>query len=160
MCAYLRVAPEHPGRWRLAQLAVRWAPMLKGLPRPVIIRVKDGFKLLVDGSSQTGRIAYATGSYEPATTAALKSRLRSGETAVDVGANIGYFSLVAARAVGAGGRVVAFEPVAEVRQALAENVRINGASVEIRDEALADTTGEVHEAGAPVRYCADQIRSP
>jgi FkbM family methyltransferase len=83
--------------------------------------------------------------------ATLKSRLQSGDTVIDVGANIGYFSLVAARAVGEKGRVVAFEPVAEVRQALTENVRINGATVEIHDEALAETTGEVRFFRGPAQ---------
>ena len=40
----------------------------------------------------------------------LKSRLQPGDVFIDIGANIGYFSLVASRLVGAGGRVYSFEP--------------------------------------------------
>jgi len=143
LSAYLRHAPEHPGRWRLALLAVKWAPLLTGAGTR-IVRVKDGFRLNVDGASQTGRIAYALGEYEAETADRIRASLRQGDVMIDVGANIGYFTLVGAKTVGAAGRVVAFEPVPQVREQLAENVRLNGASnVEIRSDALSDVSGAV-----------------
>jgi len=109
-----------------------------------VIRVREGFLLRVDGDSQTGRIAYATGSYEPRTTAVMKALLHRGDTVIDVGANIGYFSIVAARAVGPTGRVVAFEPVPAVRQALIANLTLNHLDhVTIRHEALSQNCGSV-----------------
>lgn len=144
LAAYVRRVPDHPGQWRIVQLAVAWAPLLRSLGRPVVVRLKDGSRLLVDGTSQTGRIAFATGSYEPRTTALIRASVRPGDTVVDVGANIGYFSIVAARAVGAAGRVLAFEPVPAVRHALMENLGLNGVgAVEVRDEALSRQSGEV-----------------
>jgi FkbM family methyltransferase len=50
------------------------------------------------------------GRWEADHAAALRARLRPGMTVVDVGANIGYTVLVAARAVAPGGRVIAVEP--------------------------------------------------
>lgn len=48
--------------------------------------------------------------YEPHVTNALQPILQPGMTFLDIGANIGYFSLLAAKQVGAEGRIIAFEP--------------------------------------------------
>jgi FkbM family methyltransferase len=136
--------PAHPGDWRIANLAVTLAPELSRRRRPVTFRLKDGIRLTTDGTSQTGRIAYATGVYEPAVATLIRQRLRAGDTFIDVGANIGYFSLVAARAVGPNGKVLAFEPSPEVRRTLAENLRLNEAgNVVVRTEALGPAHREV-----------------
>jgi hypothetical protein len=51
------------------------------------------------------------GTFEPRETASVKRYLRPGMTFVDVGANVGYYTALAANLVaGRGGRVVAFEP--------------------------------------------------
>lgn len=144
IAAYLRHTPDHPGRWRLAQLAVDWSPLLKTLPRPRTITLREGFKLLVDGRSQTGRIAYVTGGYEPRATAIIKALVSAGDTVIDVGANIGYFSLLAARVTGSSGRVLAFEPNPPVREELLANLRLNGfAHVSVHSEALSASTDDV-----------------
>jgi FkbM family methyltransferase len=142
--AYMRHVPTHPGQWRIANWAVRSAPLLKNVRQPIVIRLREGFRFRVEGSSQTGRIAYATGRYEPGTTAIIKARVRARDTVVDVGANIGYFSIVAARAVGPEGRVLAFEPVPAVRASLVSNLRLNDLEqVDVHDEALGATTEDV-----------------
>ena len=65
-------------------------------------------------------------SVEPDVEAAFLSLIRPGHTVFDVGANIGWFSLLAARRAGPGGRVVAFEPVAANVAYLEANARTNG----------------------------------
>jgi FkbM family methyltransferase len=50
------------------------------------------------------------GSYEVEETNWVRGLLHAGMTFVDVGANVGYFSALAARLVGTSGRVIAFEP--------------------------------------------------
>lgn len=74
---------------------------------------------------RTGR-QYLRGEGEAATQDALVARLRPGMTFYDLGANIGFFSLLAARLVGASGRVFSFEPDGEVAARLRENVGRNG----------------------------------
>lgn len=66
-----------------------------------------------------------TGRYAPRETALLRALLKPGDTLVDVGANLGYFTLVGAALVGAGGRVVALEPDPRMAAELEENVRRN-----------------------------------
>lgn len=83
------------------------------------------------------------GDYEPETRELLNDLLQPGMTFVDGGANIGYFALLGARAVGASGRVIAFEPIESTCKLLAENVRINDLSerVIIEQLALAEAPG-------------------
>ena len=72
----------------------------------------------------------------------LSSVLRAGDTALDVGANIGTHTLAFARAVGPTGRVFAFEPQRLVFQTLCANLALNGITcVDARQAAVADTQG-------------------
>lgn len=77
--------------------------------------------------------------WEPHVTAEIESALKPGAWFLDVGANIGYFTLLGAARVGPAGRVFAFEPnPGNVRQ-LRYNVRSNGfTNVEIHPLAVAD----------------------
>jgi FkbM family methyltransferase len=52
--------------------------------------------------------------------------LRPGDSFVDVGANIGYYTVLGARAVGDEGTVIALEPVPETAAILRDNVEANG----------------------------------
>jgi FkbM family methyltransferase len=65
---------------------------------------------------------------EPQVQQALVDHLRPGMTFYDLGANIGYFSLIAARLVGPKGRVVAFEADPEIAARLRENLSRNNFS--------------------------------
>jgi FkbM family methyltransferase len=72
--------------------------------------------------------------------------LESGETAVDVGANIGYMTSLMAARVGPRGSVVSYEPHPEIFQVLARNVtRWSGdrrlGAIAVHDAALSDTAG-------------------
>jgi FkbM family methyltransferase len=67
-----------------------------------------------------------------------------GETVVDVGANIGTFALLASRAVGVKGKVVAFEPDSENYALLRDNVARNGClNVTAERVAVAGQSGRV-----------------
>jgi FkbM family methyltransferase len=70
---------------------------------------------------------------------ALLGRLREGDTCWDVGASFGLYSVLLAKAVGAPGRVIAFEPEARSFEKLRANVAANGLSnVRIVRKALGD----------------------
>lgn len=64
--------------------------------------------------------------YEPETSQFVVSVLRPGDTFVDVGTHVGYFSMLSAAAVGAEGRVISFEPDGRNFASLSAHVRING----------------------------------
>jgi FkbM family methyltransferase len=67
-------------------------------------------------------------SLETEVEAAFFACLQLDATVYDIGANVGWFSLLAARSVGAGGRVIAFEPSIENAAVLQANARSNGFS--------------------------------
>lgn len=97
--------------------------------------------LVVDVTDPTGRYPYFYSKpYEKAVTDAIITALRPGDVFLDVGANIGYFSTLAARLVGKSGRVIAFEPHAGARAALRANAERNDVEgiVEIVPMALAE----------------------
>jgi FkbM family methyltransferase len=90
------------------------------------------------------RSIFLYGTFEISETRLVQAFLRAGMTFLDVGAHIGYYTLIGARLVGNSGRVFSFEPGAETRALLAANVSRNALrNVQIRAEALSDTTGTV-----------------
>lgn len=71
----------------------------------------DGFKLYVSpNDTSIGAGILTSGVHEPQVTQAISKTLRSAMVFVDIGANTGYFSILAAKLVGTTGRVIAFEP--------------------------------------------------
>lgn len=85
---------------------------------------------------------FTRGEFEPAESAAVRSLLRPGDLAVDVGANIGWFTLIMGRAVGPGGEVWAVEPMPGAREVLRQNLALNdGVPVRVFDVALGAEAG-------------------
>jgi FkbM family methyltransferase len=97
------------------------------------------------------REACFTGRYEPLETAIVSKILQPGMTFVDVGANWGYFTLLASSWVGAGGRVISLEPDPRLFRILRENVTRNSlAQVTTLQVAAADVTGELTLQGCDI----------
>ena len=109
-----------------------------------VVRTRDGFILELDPRDENQRHIYWYGeSSETDEVRLVMSLLDEGECFLDVGANIGYFALAAARKVGPGGTVVAFEPNPYTFAILKKNLELNGfKQVELRQEAAADENGE------------------
>lgn len=84
------------------------------------------------------------GIYEPVETELLKRELKPGQTFVDIGANIGYYTLLAAGITGSQGKVYAFEPDAENFILLQKNVSSNGFTrVTVVNKALSNRAGKI-----------------
>lgn len=88
---------------------------------------KSSFNLKIHGNcgELVERYIYYFGVWEPHITRCLRSRLSTGDLFVDVGANIGYFSLLASSLVGDTGRVVAIEASPNIFRALNEHLALN-----------------------------------
>jgi len=109
------------GRYQVvASLRSSAAPFVSRLGRDL-----GGARFLCDLSDLISREVCLTGCYEPPVTRLLQRRLNRGGSMVDVGANWGYFSLLAAAAVGREGRVISLEPDPRQFAALQANVRLN-----------------------------------
>jgi FkbM family methyltransferase len=68
------------------------------------------------------------GTWEPNITHVISGILQEGDVFVDVGANIGYHSLLGSKLVGSTGSVVAIEPVPDTFAMLLDNLRLNSCS--------------------------------
>ncbi|HEY5078211.1 MAG TPA: FkbM family methyltransferase [Opitutaceae bacterium] len=79
---------------------------------------------------------HRTGFMGRAERSVLGQLVKPGMTAVDVGANLGLYSLLLAELAGPQGRIVAFEPDPELFSLLCENCAANGAVVDARQVAL------------------------
>lgn len=89
-------------------------------------------------------IIRARGTWEEELGAQIKSLLKPGMTAVDVGGNIGYFALLMAEQVGASGRVVAVEPDPRNAHVLRLNAaRTRGAPIEVIEAAAWSEPGRL-----------------
>jgi FkbM family methyltransferase len=73
-----------------------------------------------------GWTCFQTGRWEPHVERCIRELLRPGDTALDVGANLGYFTTVMAQCVGGHGKVWAFEPVPPTFDRLRLSVSLNG----------------------------------
>jgi FkbM family methyltransferase len=84
--------------------------------------------------------------YEAETREVIERQLREGDVFLDLGANIGFFTLLAGRIVGDSGRVIAFEPTPRTRAILQRNVTENGLDgrVWIDERAITEKRGRAH----------------
>jgi FkbM family methyltransferase len=123
--ATCRTAPFERGRWRLGSLAARLfeAGALPAQRRTIATR--HGFVMSLDLRQLIDREIYCQGEWEPLETALFARVLRPGDRVVDVGANIGWFSLLAARLVGPEGQVHSFEANRATFALLEDNLSLN-----------------------------------
>ena len=118
------------------------APPHKFTDLPEVCLVRDGSLFVTRLALPLGWHVGLFGSYEPELRDIMRSVLPAGGVAIDVGANVGWHTLLLARLAGPGGRVVAVEPNPSVRAELRRNVDLNRLKhVEIIACALADAPG-------------------
>ncbi|MFJ4687125.1 FkbM family methyltransferase [Streptomyces sp. NPDC091377] len=122
-----RYVRDAPGTWGKGLLAERWLnPSLRDHPRRRVVELASGDRFAVDTRDLIQRYLYLFGVWEPHLTGWLRRRLRPGDTFVDVGANIGVFSVLASRLVGPAGRVVAVEASPDFHRLLLRQAALNG----------------------------------
>jgi FkbM family methyltransferase len=110
--------------------------------RPFV--TKTVYNALIKGSTEDliQRYIYFFGMWEPNLTRFVRHRLRAGDVFVDVGANIGYFSLLASGLVGKQGRVLAFEASPTIYEQFLDNIVLNQCSnIVPHNIAAGDTIG-------------------
>jgi FkbM family methyltransferase len=114
---------------------------------PVCVETIDGFKIVVDPAGRPGVIdndLYRLGCYEAGTLQFIRESVSDDSTVVDVGANIGAVTLLAATLVPRG-RVMAFEALPYIADDLEQNVALNGfTNVVIHRVALGERRGDAN----------------
>ena len=108
------------------------------------VGLRSGPRVLVRPDEFIGRIVFYFGDLDPRISWICRRLLRSGDTVIDVGANYGVVSLVAADLVGPGGVVHAFEPQPQVADLLRRSVQRNEfTQVCVHEVALSDADAEL-----------------
>jgi len=131
-----------------------------GKPRRGHVEVdveRDGLRWTLDLRDDAQRLMFLD-LYESGLRSRVLPQLLTGDTFVDVGANVGFWSIPAARSVGSGGRVISFEPNPWAVERFKRNVALNShaglAPIDLVDAALGAEPGKLElfsfdlEAGA------------
>lgn len=140
--AYGRGAPHHRGKWRIVDGLLRWF----GLRVPEhVVTIARGVRFELDLERYIDVHLFYLGYHEHALTRFYEVNLRSGDVFLDFGANIGYFSLLAAKRVLPRGQVHAFEINADDCRRLKRHIEINQCFdvVCINHVAVSDRIGDV-----------------
>jgi FkbM family methyltransferase len=104
---------------------------------------------------------YWIGQYELPIQHALRRLIRPGDIVFDIGANAGFFTLIAARLTGPSGRCVAFDPSPDNYQSVREQLELNDLNTycSARQEAIGSTTGTASfsfaKPGSPQGHLGD-----
>lgn len=140
----LALAQAYVSGWRFRTLDTA-THVFAGVDAPILERRFASGKLVVDvRRSNVQRLLYLEGERFVAERHLVRSLLRPGMHAVDVGANLGYYMLLLREAVGAAGRVDCFEPEPDNLAELERNVAANGfRNVRVSAVALGDSHAEV-----------------
>jgi len=138
------------GKPRGFERIVRWfASPEKCSDLPELCLLRDGFVFLARPSVQVDWHVAFFGTYEPEVRKIFRTVLPLGGIALDIGANVGWHTLLMASLVGASGRVLAVEPNPALRQRLHDHLHLNRfGQVEVMPCAAADTE-EMMEFYAP-----------
>jgi FkbM family methyltransferase len=130
---------------------------------PLFIRTRRHRPTMVTGRSDFGAVftcrlpdliqtyIWVFGEWEPDLTRFIAGRLVEGDVFVDVGANVGYYSILAAKCVGMNGKVVAVEASPTVADDLRRHVLANQATdhIRIENKAASATPGTVTMYAGP-----------
>jgi len=111
----------------------------------VVAATLDGMRFRCRPPDLIQMYIWLFGIWEPELSAFIAARLGPGDCFLDVGANIGYFSVLAARRVGETGSVIAVEPSPAVFPLLEESARLNdaGAAVRLVNAAAGSDVGSI-----------------
>ena len=101
-------------------------PLLPPQPECFTHILPCGGKVRLQFREDLGIVAWSRGGYEEAELNYIANNIRSGATVIDVGANVGIFTISLAYAVSEKGRVWSFEPLVENLERLQENIHLNG----------------------------------
>ncbi|MDO4575650.1 MAG: FkbM family methyltransferase [Planctomycetia bacterium] len=90
-----------------------------------LVKTRFGFQMYADlRQFIENRIAFF-GIWEQGTTELFLKSVRPGEVVIDIGANVGYYTLLASQLVGPTGKVYAVEPASLTRERLLRNLKLN-----------------------------------
>ena len=102
--------------------------------------------------------------WEPESTSVIKNLVKPGDVVLDIGANIGYYTVIMSKIVGKTGKVLAFEPTKHFFDVLQSTVEINNlTNVQLYDFGISDNNSEseisIGEHSATIHWLKDSERN-
>lgn len=159
-----RTLASMPWAWKLLRHYVRYSPrgfiphginervnaFYGSQRRPFVARTTFGRYVAGDTGDIIQRYIFLYGRWEPNLTRWISRSLKHGDVAVDVGANIGYFSLLASSLVGNEGKVISIEASPTIFEKLRNNVSLNRVeNIRLVNRAASDAPGTLRLFRAP-----------
>jgi FkbM family methyltransferase len=130
--------PIRPAGGQLQRLLLRYA---RRHDRRTLVTEVGGIRYALDLDELIDVNLYYRGSHEHRATATVRSVVVPGMVALDIGANLGYYTLTLASLVGESGRVIAFEPTERALRRLTTNLGLNAFDhIVVEKIALSDVT--------------------
>ncbi len=131
---------------RPSQTLTRFAHLGRPMPESATVRLPWGTEVTVHTNENVGCEIYHHGIFDKIVPEAIWRLLDPGETALEIGANIGQNALAMAARAGINGRVLAFEPHPQIFEELESNCRENDggklAFIQLEKTALGPQNGE------------------
>lgn len=115
----IKLIPIRRGKVKIVDFLRKLLDFSEGSMRQAVI--DNDIPIIVDLFERIQSYMYFIGEYEKWETKKFKENLRLGNVVLDIGANIGYFSLIASKIVGKAGLVFAFEASPKVYEQLYQN---------------------------------------
>jgi len=119
---YIRYFPFELGKWFLWERYVRF---YKNLTYTYTTTDKNKIKFKIKLPDTIQSYIYIFGIWEPVITNYFKKAIKPGDTVIDIGANIGYYSLLSSKLVGSKGKVFSIEASPSIYTELLNNIKLN-----------------------------------
>jgi len=127
-------------------------------PHGIVLTEIQGSEMYLDPEVELCSYLLLHGVWEEHETALFKQLVKKGMVVVDLGAYIGYYTLIAAKIVGETGKVFAFEPEPHNYDLLVKNIEVNGYKNVIPvQKAVSNKTGTTYLALNPENKAGDWI---
>lgn len=121
-------------------IALWWG--YKFRPKPRVVRLRSGALIKITHIDHLQLLLYYFGTFEPRSLSVMCEHVKSGDTILDVGANIGLFTIEGAKAVGQSGQVISIEAAPQHAKSVKESVSLNGmTNVDVVSVAVGDADG-------------------
>jgi FkbM family methyltransferase len=143
-CVRALPAPHKGQVWKAIRQHISWRSSER------VIKTDQGFVVQGDVAEYIHSCLYLFGIWEQCITRFVTERLKPGDCFIDIGANIGYYSLLSASLVGKTGRVLAVEASPRTYADLVRNLQLNGVTnVRAVNFAASESPGELDLFEAP-----------
>ena len=120
---------------------MEWNEMIEAEVKNTVVKLHGNLSIQTSTASVVGKYLYMK-EFEQLEMNFIRTFLREGDVFIDIGANIGVFSIIGGESVGQNGKVIAFEPVPETHNLLKSNIAFNNLSnVETHLKAISDKAG-------------------